>query len=159
MSANKPIATITASTKIGTGLRPYSATLLALGGIILMILGLYFVFLRPPLLPEDPRFMGTTLEEVQASAPGLQIWLRRVFWVMGGYMFTTGLLTCYVAVTSFRARVRGVPVVVALSGLTSIGLMAMVNFIIASDFKWLLLSFVLPWALALALYWIEGSDS
>ena len=73
-----------------------------------MILGLYFVFLRPPLLPEDPRFMGTTLEEVQASAPGLQIWLRRVFWVMGGYMFSTGLLTCYVAVTSFRARVRGV---------------------------------------------------
>ena len=78
---------------------------------------------------------------------------------MGGYMFSTGLLTCYVAVTSFRARVRGAAPVVALSGLTSIGLMAMVNFIIASDFKWLLLSFVLPWALALALYRIEGSDS
>ena len=39
-------------------LRPYSATVLALGGTILMTLGPYFVFLRPPLLPEDPRFMG-----------------------------------------------------------------------------------------------------
>ena len=158
MSTNKRIDTQPALAKLERGLRPYSATVLALAGMILMLLGLYFVFLRPPLLPEDPRFMGTTLVELQANVPGLQIWLRRVFWVMGGYMFTTGLLTCYVAVTAFRARVRGVALVVAFAGLTSIGLMAVVNFIIASDFRWLILSFVLPWALALALYWIERSN-
>ena len=140
-------------------LRPYSATVLALGGTILVVLGLYFIFLRPPLLPEDPRFMGTTLVELQANVPGLQIWLRRVFWVMGGYMFTTGLLTFYLAVTAFRARARGVALVVALAGLASIGLMAVVNFIIASDFKWLILSFTLPWATAIVLYWLERSDS
>ena len=138
-------------------LRPYSATVLALGGAILMILGLYFVFLRPPLLPEDPRFMGTSMAQVQMSVPGLLIWLRRVFWVMGGYMFATGLLTIYVALTSFRDRFRGAPVVVAISGLTSIGLMAAVNLLIASDFRWLILSFVVPWALALALYRSERS--
>ena len=138
-------------------LRPYSATVLALGGAILMILGLYFVFLRPPLLPEDPRFMGTSMAQVQMSVPGLLIWLRRVFWVMGGYMFATGLLTLYVALTSFRVRIRGSPVVVAISGLTSIGLMAAVNLLIASDFRWLILSFVGPWALALALYRSERS--
>ena len=138
-------------------LRPYSATVLALGGAILMILGLYFVFLRPPLLPEDPRFMGTSMAQVQMSVPGLLIWLRRVFWVMGGYMFATGLLTIYVALTSFRVRIRGAPVVVAISGLTSIGLMAAVNLLIASDFRWLILSFVVPWALALALYRSERS--
>ena len=140
-------------------LRPYSATVLALGGAILMILGLYFVFLRPPLLPEDPRFMGTSMAQVQMSVPGLLIWLRRVFWVMGGYMFATGLLTIYVALTSFRVRFRGAPVVVAISGLTSIGLMAAVNLLIASDFRWLILSFVVPWALALALYRSERSAS
>jgi hypothetical protein len=140
-------------------LRPYSATVLALGGAIVMILGLYFVFLRPPLLPEDPRFMGTSLAQVQISVPGLVIWLRRVFWVMGGYMFATGLLTFYVALTSFRDRVCGAAVVVAISGLTSIGLMAAVNLMIASDFRWLILSFVIPWALALALHWIERNDS
>ena len=138
-------------------LRPYSATVLALGGAILMILGLYFVFLRPPLLPEDPRFMGTSMAQVQMSVPGLLIWLRRVFWVMGGYMFATGLLTIYVALTSFRVRVRGAPIIVAISGLTSIGLMAAVNLLIASDFRWLILSFVVPWALALALYRSERS--
>ena len=35
--------------------------------------------------------------------------------------------------------------------------MAVVNFIIGSDFKWLILSFALPWTLALALYWLERS--
>lgn len=123
-----------------------------------MMLGLYFVFLRPPLLPEDPRFMGTSIAQIQMSVPGLLIWLRRVFWVMGGYIFATGLLTFHVAVTTFRARVRGVAGVVALAGSTSIGLMAVVNFIIVSDFKWLILSFVLLWALALALYWLERSN-
>ena len=139
--------------------RPYSATILALGGAILMILGLYFVFPRPPLLPEDPRFMGTSLAQIQMSVPGLLIWLRRVFWVMGGYMFATGLLTFYVALTSFRDRVRGAVGVVAISGLSSIGLMAAVNLMIASDFRWLILSFVVPWALALALYRSERSAS
>ena len=136
--------------------RPYSATALALAGVVLVALGLYFIFLRPPLLPEDPRFMGTTLAQVLATMPGLPVWLRRVFWVMGGFMVATGLLTCYVAATSFRARHRGVAVVVALAGLSSIGLMAFVNFAIASDFRWLLLSFVLPWAVALVLYWTEA---
>ena len=124
-----------------------------------MALGVYFAFVRPPLLPEDPRFIGTSLANIQATVPGLMIWLRRVFWVMGGYMFAAGLLTFHVAVTSFRDRVRGVAVVVALAGSTSIGLMAAVNFIIASDFKWLILSFAVPWALALGLYWSERRKS
>lgn len=137
-------------------LRPYSATVLTLGGIILMGLGLYFVFLRPPLLPEDPRYMGSSLSEIQAVLPGLSLWLRRVFWVMGGHMFTTGLLTVYVALNAFRARASGAVGVVALAGLASIGWMAVVNFIIASDFRWLLLAFVLIWVVALVLYRIEG---
>ena len=138
--------------------RPYSATVLTLGGAILMILGLYFVLLRPPLLPEDPRFMGTSLAQIQMNVPGLLIWLRRVFWVMGGYMFATGLLTFYVALTSFRDRAGGAASVVAISGLSSISLMAAVNLMIASDFRWLILSFVVPWALALALYRSERSE-
>lgn len=89
---------------------------LALSGAILMVLGLYFVFLRPPLLPEDARFMGTSPAAIQAALPGLLIWLRRVFSVMGGHMFAAGLLTFYVALTSFRARVRGAAVTVALAG-------------------------------------------
>jgi hypothetical protein len=122
-----------------------------------MGLGLYFIFLRPPLLPEDPRFMGTSLAAIQASLPGLLTWLPRVFWVLGGFMFTTGLLTSYLALSSFRRRERGAAAIAALSGLGSIGWMVAVNFMIASDFRWLLLALTLPWPLALVLYRVEGA--
>ncbi len=95
------------------------------------------------------------MPEIRASFPGLLDWLDKVFWVMGGYILTTGLLTLYVAVTSFRTRVRGVLGVVALAGLTSIGLMTTVNFVIDSDFKLLLSAFAALWGLALVLYWLE----
>ncbi len=138
--------------------RPYSAVVLALGGALLMGLGLFFVFLRPPLLPEDPRFMGTSLETIEANVPGLLLWLPRVFWVMGGFIFSTGLLTVYLALFSFRQRTRGAAAVAALTGLASMGWMAAVNFMIASDFRWLLLAFTSPWAAALVLYWVEGTQ-
>ena len=133
-----------------------SSTFLVFNGVILMGLGLYFVFVRPALLPEDPRFMGTTLAEIQATMPGLLTWLRRVFWVMGGFMFTSGLLISYIAITAFQQLRRGVRSVIALAGLTSIGWMAVVNFMINSDFKWLLLVFNLPWIAALILSWRES---
>lgn len=139
--------------------RYISASILALGGIILMGLGLYFIFIRPPLLPEDPRFMGMTLAQIQSTMPGLLTWLRRVFWVVGGYIFTTGLLTVYIAATVFQQLGRGARFVVALAGLTSIGWMAIVNFLIDSDFKWLLLAFNLPWIVALAVSWREGRQT
>lgn len=135
---------------------PHSSTVLFLGGVILVGLGLYFMFLRPPLLPEDPRYMGTSLEQIRTGIPGLLLWLPRVFFVLGGYMVSTGLLTCYLAKTSFRTKVAGVAWIVAVTGLTSIGLMAAVNFMIDSDFKWLLLLFTSPWVLSLWLFHQEN---
>ena len=129
---------------------------LALGGLILMGMGIYFGFLRPPLLPEDLRFMGASLTQIQTAIPGLQPWLVRVFGVLGGYMFATGLLTVYVAATEFRAGRLGAMAIVSVSGLASIGWMAITNFLIDSDFKWLLLVFALPWVVALVLSW--GSE-
>lgn len=141
-----------------TKLSPSSA-LLTFQGVLLIGLGLYFVFIRPALLPEDPRFMGTTLTEIQAIVPGLLIWLRRVFWVMGGFMFTTGLLTTYIAATAFQQLASGARSVVTLAGLTSMGWMSAVNFMIDSDFKWLLLAFNLPWIVALILSWRENRQA
>lgn len=134
---------------------PYPAATLAVGGSILMGMGAYLVFVRPPLLPEDLRYMGASLAEIQAATPGLLKWLQKVFWVMGGYIFTTGLLTLYMAVTAFRTRASGAVWIVAAAGLTSIGWMTVVNFIIGSDFKWLLFSFALLWGIALLLFRIE----
>ena len=71
-------------------------------GIWLIALGLYFAVLRPPLLPEAPRFMGTTLAQIRADLPGLKIWLKRVFTVMDGFMTGAGVLTVFLATTAMR---------------------------------------------------------
>ena len=133
-------------------LKPYSASLLALAGLLLVAMGIYFVLLRPPLLPEDLRYMQTNLSVINNSATGLSSWLQKVFWVMGSYIFTTGFLTIFIGVTSFRKRSPGAFIVVAIAGISSIGSMTVVNFMIDSDFKWVLLTFTLPWIIALILY-------
>ena len=71
---------------------------------------------------------------------------------MGGYIFTTGLLTMYVSQSSFRTRTQGAFIILSLAGITSIGSMAIVNFMLQSDFRWVLLAFTIPWFLALILY-------
>jgi hypothetical protein len=138
--------------------KSYSASVLALSGVILVAMGAYFAFLRPPLLPEDLRFLATSSEALERAIPNLPAWLHMVFRVMGGQMVAAGLLTVYLAVTAFRVRARGAAAIALFAGLTSIGLMAVVNFAIASDFKWPLLGFALTWALALALYWRERPE-
>ena len=138
--------------------RFFASASLALGGFILISLGLYFIFLRPPLLPEDLRYMGASLAQIQNNLSGLQVWLSRVFGVLGGYMIATGLLTFYISATSFRTGNIGALAIVCVSGLASIGWMVITNFMIGSDFKWLLLAFSLPWIVAVLFSWISPSS-
>ena len=135
--------------------RPWSSRVLTLAGVVLVGLGLNFILVRPALLPEDPRYIGSTLRAIRASVPGLEPWLEKVFWVMGGYMIATGLLTSTIALTVLRERRRGITIVVVVAGLLSMGWMAAVNFILDSDFKWVLLSFALLWPIALVLVLVE----
>lgn len=133
-------------------LKPYSVSMLVIAGLLLVAMGIYFIFLRPSLLPEDLRYMKTTLSVINNSASGLSDWLQKVFLVMGGYIFTSGFLIIFIALTSFRTRTHGAFIIVLISGISSIGLMTIVNFIIDSDFKITLLTFTIPWVLALILY-------
>jgi hypothetical protein len=66
--------------------------LLAASGILLIGVGIYFLFLRPALLPEDIRYMNLTPAELQSIGPRPSSWLTHVFRVMGGYVAATGLL-------------------------------------------------------------------
>jgi len=129
-----------------------SVAALTLTGLIFIVIGMYFIFLRPPFLPGDSRYIGTTLAAINDAIPGLSGWITKVFWVMGGYILTTGLLFAYVANTSFQKQMKGVFSLVTIAGILSIGLMTIVNFIIDSDFKWTLLASTLPWIIALILY-------
>lgn len=120
-------------------------------GLWLLALGFYFMFMRPPLLPEDLRYVGTTLAQVQATLPGLERWLGRVFTVLGGFMAGAGVLTVFVALSTTVTRPRGTSRALALSGLLTVGLMSATNFALDSAFKWLLLVPALLWLAGLVL--------
>ena len=134
---------------------PISARVLAGVGVALAAAGMYFVLLRPPLLPEDVSYMNLTSAQLGAVQPHLEAWLRQVFRVLGGYILATGALTITLAATSFRAHHRGAAMGAAIGGAASIGLMAAVNFSINSDFKWVLLAIAVAWASSLVLFWFE----
>lgn len=115
-----------------------SALLLAACGIWLLALGTYFIFVRPPLLPEDVRFLGGNQQALTAITSRLERWLELVFTVMGGFMASTGVLTVYVAFTALARRSRSAAIASAASTVLSLCLMSSVNFALGSDFRWLL---------------------
>ena len=134
---------------------PLSSIVLVVAGMTLIFTGLYFILLRPPLLPEDIRYMGLLPPEIDLIGPRLAGWLTQVFRVMGGYVFATGVLTIAIAATSFRERRLAAAVGTLIAGAASIGLMAAVNFMIDSNFKGVLLSMALVWAFSLCLFAFE----
>jgi predicted membrane channel-forming protein YqfA (hemolysin III family) len=121
-------------------------------GIWLIGLGLYFMFLRPALLPEDLRYMGTNPGEIQSAMRGLEGWVRRVFTVMGGFMAAAGVLTILVARSVSALREKWTWLVLALVGLCTVGIMSFTNFQLNSDFKWLLLIPSLLWIMGLMFF-------
>ena len=132
--------------------RRVSRWMLTACGIWLVGLGLYFIVLRPPLLPEDPRFMGTTLEQIRIAVPGLEGWLQKVFTVMGGFMAGAGVLTVFVASVAMPLRSKGTPWALGIAGALTVALMSATNFALQSDFRWLLLLPALVWLAGLVVY-------
>jgi hypothetical protein len=118
-------------------------------GIWLIGLGLYFMFLRPALLPEDLRYMGSSQGEIHSAIPGLEPWAHRVFTVMGGFMTGAGVLTIWVALKASAERGKWTWIVLALAGLFTVGMMSLTNFQLNSDFKWVLLIPSLLWVIGL----------
>lgn len=119
-------------------------------GIWLIGLGVYFIVLRPPLLPEDLRYVGTTLARARVALPGLEAWLARVFTVLGGFIAGNGVLTVFVALAPAPSR-SGKFLALALCGLLTVGLMSASNFALHSDFRWLLLVPAVLWLAGLVL--------
>ena len=118
-----------------------------------LILGLYFVALRPPLLPEDLRFLATTADRLAVAAPRLEHWLHIVFVVLGGQMAALGVLVAVFALRLARRRpTEGYELILlGVAGGSSVALMAAMNFALGSDFRWFLLIPVLAWSIGVAL--------
>ncbi|MEO8061615.1 MAG: hypothetical protein ABI821_02595 [Pseudomonadota bacterium] len=120
-------------------------------GIWLIGLGLYFAFLRPALLPEDLRYIGTTTQEIQSATPGIVDWLHRVFTVMGGFMMGVGALLIVVVMNASQMQKSVILTVLALAGVFTVGTMSLTNFQLSSDFRWPLLLPSFLWLIGLVL--------
>ena len=132
--------------------RHLSTWALSACGVWLLALGFYFMLMRPALLPEDLRYMGTTLAYARTAMPGLESWLAKVFTVLGGFVAGAGVLTFFVAVAVAPSRLNGTSWALGLAGLLTVGLMSATNFALHSDFRWLLVVPALLWLAGLTLH-------
>ena len=128
-------------------------------GLWLIALGLYFLLLRPALLPEDPAFIGSSLEAIRAAIPGLERWLGHVFNVMGGFMVAVGAMTAFLAWRFLSRREPGTFAILLVAGAASVALMSATNFLLHSNFRWLLLLPALLWLAGLVCYLRENAAS
>jgi hypothetical protein len=113
--------------------------IIALAGVVSMGIGIYFIFFRPPLLPEDLAFIGAN-QNIDSFIPQLGNWLKNVFTVMGGFIISTGFLK--LAIGRILPS-RSLAAVWLVSWFFSSALMSFINFKINSDFKWELFSLAL----------------
>ena len=67
-------------------LRGFAKWIFVACGIWLIAMGGYFILARPPLLPEDLRYLGSSAMRVEVRLPHLASWLQNVFTVMGGFI-------------------------------------------------------------------------
>ena len=117
-----------------------SSLLLGTCGVWLILLGAYFVFLRPPLLAEDLRYIAVTEASAGSAMPGLAGWLKLVFIVLGGFAASSGIALTYLAIWILPRRLPGAGLVAAAVTILGPALMCAVNFALHSNFRWLLLA-------------------
>ena len=129
-----------------------SGKVFAACGLWTVVLGVYFILFRPALLPEDPRFMGTSIEALRAAAPGSEGWLGHVFNVMGGFMVAAGTMTLLIAWRFLARRAPGTLLSLAIAGASGVALMSVTHFLLYSHFRWLLLLPVMLWLVGLICY-------
>ena len=105
--------------------------LLAVLGVLTLGVGLYFLVARPPLLPEDIRFIGVSADHLP---PRLSLWLGIVFRTWGGFMFGFGIQL--VAVAGWVATRRSALLAwgTALATLIAFGQFFLSNVTIRSEF-------------------------
>ena len=127
-----------------------AAWLFGVAGVIVAGIGVFFILLRPSLLPEDFRYLGKSVSQINHDVPQLQRWLQRVFIAMGGHALAVGGLTVYVAATGVRDGQTSAVVALAITGAAATGIMTVINFAIRSDFRWVLLGLLALWGAATA---------
>lgn len=104
--------------------------LLALG-VLTLGMAIYFLAMRPPMLPEDQRFTGVA---VDGLPPGMAAWLSIVFRTWGGFMAGFGILILGVAGYLLTLRSGYLRWGAALAVVVAFGRFLASNIILGSEF-------------------------
>ena len=142
---------MTAANRHGPGPARLASALIGAWGLYQLLAGLYFIFFRPSLLPEDLRASGTTLDVVRKAAPGMEAWLQWVFAVLGGQMAAAEVLVMSGAIGIFvrRSPDRVETGAYIVAGFLSVVLMCGANFALESAYRWLLVAPAFLWFAAM----------
>lgn len=109
-----------------------STVLIALGGLTIL-LAVYFLAVRPPLLPEDLRYIAT---DAQAISPAMRDWLSVVFHTWGGFIAGYGVMLAGTGLFLRSRRSGWLVGGTVLSLLIAFGRFLYSNIILGSDYLW-----------------------
>ena len=133
----------------------------ALSGILLLVLGLltmgtavFFLVLRPALLPEDIRHTGI---DPGTLPPAFLEWLGTVFRTWGGFIAGFGVLLLGIGGFLLSGRARCLYWATAIGAVVAFGRFLFSNILLDSDFLWFISAlFALAAATAISLQLRRG---
>jgi hypothetical protein len=132
----------------------FAGTILSILGLLTLVVGLYFSFVRPAMLPEDIRFTGIDQSQLTSR---MNEWLLIVFHTWGGFITGFGILMIGVAAYLTTARARYLRWGIALAVLCAFGRFLLSNLAIHSDSVGFVgLLFALAFFVAIRLNWPNG---
>jgi hypothetical protein len=118
-------------------------------GVLTTGIGVYFVFLRPPLLPEDIRHTGV---DPTTLPPAFLDWLGIVFPTWGGFIAGLGVVLVGIGVFMLSNRTLWLHLGTAAGVLVAFGRFVFSNIMLSSDFLWFITTmFLLALAVAVVL--------
>jgi hypothetical protein len=113
--------------------RVFLAAVLLILAVLSLGTGIYIMVLRPPLLPEDARVIGISIDNLP---PAFSNWLSIVFRTWGGFIVGFSLWLLGLAVRCFTGSDRWIDVGAALALLFAFGSFLVSNVQLRSDSLW-----------------------
>jgi len=112
---------------------PAAASLSAVLGVLTVGTGVYFIALRPSMLPEDVRRTGVSHASLP---PAFTEWLSIVFRTWGGFMVGLGIVLITAGPLLRRGNARWLRGGIAVGVLVAFGSFLASNLQLRSDFLW-----------------------
>lgn len=138
---------------MGSDKAPLVGALVLVLGVLTLGTGIYFLWLRPPLLPEDILFIGVAPDVLP---PPLLDWLGIVFRTWGGFIAGFGALLMGIGTFMLTGRARWLYWATALGILAAFGRFLISNIVLRSDFLWFIAAIFLLAAAAAVLLASKG---